>query len=70
MKTVKSYRFSDVILEELKELKSWYPDWTETEIIERAIDLLNAMEGCKDDVKFYPVRLMDGRRIFFGFEKI
>ena len=66
---MRSYRFSDYIMEELNEVKDWYPEWTETEIIERAIDLLNALEGCKDDIEYYPARLMDGRRLYLGFEK-
>lgn len=68
-KTIKSFRFSDYILQELAELKQLYPDWSETEIIERAVDVLNALEACKDSVEYYPARLMDGRRIFLGFEK-
>lgn len=65
-KTIKSYRFSDYIMAELKELRELYPDWSETEIVERAIDLLNALEACKDVVEVYPVRLMDGRRLFLN----
>lgn len=37
MKTLKSYRFSAFTLDYLKELSDYWPDCTETEIVEVAI---------------------------------
>ena len=43
-KTLKAYRLSDQTLSMLAELKSQFPNWTETQIIEHAIDVLNALD--------------------------
>ena len=37
MKTCKNYRFSPRTIEAIKKLKEMYPTWTETEIVEAAI---------------------------------
>lgn len=39
MKKPKTYRLSQLTLIKLERLKEMLPDWTETEIIEAAIDL-------------------------------
>lgn len=39
MKTAKSYRLSPATIRKLDTLKKLLPDWTETEIVEAAIDL-------------------------------
>lgn len=38
MKTPKTYRLSPRTIKALNELKKIYPDWTETDIIEGAIE--------------------------------
>lgn len=39
MKTVKNYRLSPTTIRKLQTLKTMLPEWTETEIVEAAIDL-------------------------------
>ena len=45
MRTMKSYRFSETTVAMLSELKNAYPHLSETEIIAKAIDLLNAIDA-------------------------
>lgn len=39
MKTVKNYRLSPTTIKKIQALKTMLPEWTETEIVEAAIDL-------------------------------
>lgn len=39
MKTVKNYRLSPTTIKKIQALKKMLPEWTETEIVEAAIDL-------------------------------
>ena len=39
MKTVKNYRLAPTTIKKLQALKTMLPEWTETEIVEAAIDL-------------------------------
>ena len=45
MRTMKSYRFSEPTVSMLIELKNSFPHWSETEIVEKAIDILNAIDA-------------------------
>lgn len=49
-KTLKAFRLSEQTLSMLGELKSQYPHWTETQIVERAIDVLNALDLADRDI--------------------
>ena len=49
-KTLKAFRLSEQTLTMLAELKSQFPHWTETQIVERAIDVLNALDLSAHDV--------------------
>lgn len=44
MKKMRSYRLSEQSLGLLAEIRRWYPEWSDTEIIEKAIEVLNAIE--------------------------
>ena len=39
MKTAKNYRLAPTTIKKLQALKTMLPEWTETEIVEAAIDL-------------------------------
>ena len=39
MKTVKNYRLSPTTIKKIQALKTMLPEWTETEIVEAAIDI-------------------------------
>lgn len=39
MKTAKNYRLAPATIKKLQALKTMLPEWTETEIVEAAIDL-------------------------------
>lgn len=50
MKTAKNYRLSPTTIRKLQTLKTMLPEWTETEIVEAAIDLYYTTERPFHDV--------------------
>ena len=60
MKTMKSYRLSDQVLSSLADIRALNPEFTDTEIIEKAIELLNAVEVCTEEFNKMKYRTMSG----------
>lgn len=60
MKKMKSYRLSDQALSSLAEIRAHNPQCSDTEIIEKAIELLNAVEVCTEEFNKIKYRTMNG----------
>lgn len=60
MKKMKSYRLSNQCLASLAEIRSLNDEWTETEIIEKAVDLLYHVELYSGDFNRLKYRSIGG----------